>query len=348
MSMRRIVALVVAVIVLIGVGVGIGLILAPTPKPKTILVPVCKSDPAAIIAALPPHAIFDGQGNCYTTHGITLTKPVTINGGTYNDPLTTPTGLRPIFQVHDTTGVTIENVNVTGVNPGGYHRHMVAEEGYEILSSSHVSLVNDTTANTYGDGLTMLASQPLDDNPDSDIAVDGLTITNAGRQGVTFGEVWNSIFDHLTMNSASDVGYDFETDILGAGSKNVVIQNSIDQKGVDMQEALHGPLTFKEDTINGDFSIHYYQLGTSGQLISFVDGVLSVPANFFGTPPSGIYMVGGKLTFVDSQITRKSYPKNATGRAWIVIDGGQLTLQHTPVAPPLGSHDPSSTVTVVG
>ncbi len=53
---------------------------------KPITSPRCKANPAARIAALPAGATFTGTG-CYKTTGIRITKPITIDGGTYNDPV---------------------------------------------------------------------------------------------------------------------------------------------------------------------------------------------------------------------------------------------------------------------
>ena len=82
------------------------------------------TDPAAAIEALPVGGVFHGSG-CYITGGIVITKPVTIDGGTYNDPVDTYTGrgsVLPIIRVKDTSYVTIENVVLNGANTvGGFH-----------------------------------------------------------------------------------------------------------------------------------------------------------------------------------------------------------------------------------
>ena len=152
----------------------------------------CKADPAAAIAALPPGGVFNGSG-CYVTDGILVTKPVTINGGTYDDPVNENTGrstVLPIIRVKDTSDVIIENVGLNGANlDGGFHRGLVGQAGLDILSSSHVIIANVSTNNTFGDGMTLFANFGRDSAPVTDLFVNGLTVTKAGRQGITMGYV---------------------------------------------------------------------------------------------------------------------------------------------------------------
>src|SRR6202011_6071120 len=188
---------------------------APTTNASSAMFRSCKPDPAAAIAALPSGGVFNGSG-CYKTAGILITKPVTIDGGTFIDPVVTELthgydGIEPIIRIKDTSGVTVQNVTVTGLNSdGGYHRDLVGQEGIRVLSSANITLTNIITNNTFGDGL-ILGFQP--GRPRStNITVNGLVVNSAGRQGVTVAYATNSTLNDVTINSSADAGWDFESD----------------------------------------------------------------------------------------------------------------------------------------
>jgi len=130
--------------------------------------------------------VFHGSG-CYDTSGIDITRPVTIDGGTYYDGTSSrpPDGpVLPIIRIKDTTDVTIENVALQGANTdGGFHRHLVGAAGLDILSSSHVTITHVATIDTFGDGMTVFANFPTSKLPTTDLLVDGLDITQAGPRG---------------------------------------------------------------------------------------------------------------------------------------------------------------------
>ncbi len=92
--------------------------------------------------------------------------------------------MHPVIRIKDTTGVTIENVRLEGANAaGGYHHMLVGQAGFDLLSSSHVSIVNVSVSNTFGDGLTAWTNWGKSRAPTSELYVNGLTVTNAGRKG---------------------------------------------------------------------------------------------------------------------------------------------------------------------
>lgn len=306
----------------------------------------CHADPAAAIAALPAGATFYGSG-CYTTLGIELTKPITINGGTYNDPVTLGASapVHAVFTVSKTNNVTVENVTINGQNAGGdYHGSpMVGEEGIRVISSSGIRLTNITTNDTFGDGL-MLGFAPRQP-PNTNIAVNGYTITNAGRQGVTVDYVNGAQLDGVTVNSSADAGIDFESD--GSPSSGNVTFNyaNVHHGGVWLQEPLSGPVAFNQSNI----STHVVERGAaaaSGQSVTFTGGSLTINRMIHGTPPGGIWIDGpGSLSFTDVPIGRVPGAADATGLAWVVENGGHLILHRCPTTPPLGVADSASRVT---
>ncbi len=309
----------------------------------------CQADPAATIAALPAGSVFVGSG-CYITSGILISKPVTIDGGVYNDPVITNAGdgsVHPIIRIKDTTGVTIENTILTGANvSGGFHRHLVGQAGLDILSSSGVSITNVSVCNTFGDGLTAFANFPVNKNPTTGLRVNGLFITNAGREGITMAYIKDSFLNDVAINSSSDSGWDFESDLPGIGSGNVTVTNSRSTKGVRLIEALQGPITF--DNYNGQRHVTLLdEAAASGQPITFNGGSLLLPNTDNGMPPAGITVRGpGRLALNGVAVGRLPAVRPPKGPAWSVTEGGSLIIHSSLVASPLGTNDQTSSVTM--
>ena len=292
--------------------------------------------------------MFDGSG-CYLTTGITISQPITINGGVYNDPVNTNTGdetVHPIIRIKDTSQVTIENASLVGANPGGgFHRQMVRQAGLDILSSSGVSIVNVAVSDTFGDGMTVFTNYPVDKNPTSNLTVSGFSVTNAGRQGITMATVTDSVFNNVAINSATGDGWDFESDAPGIGSGNVTISNSRSVKGVRLIEALQGPISF--DNYQGQRHVSLLQeAAASGRPVTFNGGSLLLPNRNHGASLAGITVRGpGHLVLNSVDVGRLPASWAPTGLAWSVTGGGSLTLFRSLVAPPLGTSDQGSTVT---
>jgi hypothetical protein len=294
--------------------------------------------------------VFHGSG-CYVTTGILITKPVTIDGGTYNDPVDTSTGpgtVFPIIRVKNTTDVTIENVVLNGTNSiGGYHAKLVNEAGLDILSSSYVNILNVATNDTFGDGMTLFSQFGVDKAPVTDLYVNGLTVTKAGRQGITMGYVMDSILDNVNVVSTADTGWDFESDLAHIGSGNVTINNAHNQKGIHIIEALQGPITFNDCQCER----HVHMLddaAASGQLVTFNGGSYELDRDTdTGCNVSGIRIAGpGRMVFNDVDITRMPGEETPKGPAISVTDGGHLTLIDSPLPAPVGGPDATSTVTI--
>ncbi len=294
--------------------------------------------------------MFNGSG-CYVTSGIRITKPVTINGGSYDDPVDASTGkgsVLPIIRIKNTTDVTIENVVLNGANfRGGYHREMVGGAGLDILSSSYVKILNVATNNTFGDGMTLFSQFGVDKQPVTNLYVNGLTVTKAGRQGVTMGYAKDSVLDNVTIVSSVDTGWDFESDLPNIGSANVTINDANDRKQIYLIEALEGPITFNDCQCRG----HVHLLddaAASGQLVTFNGGSYQLDRDSdTGCNVAGIVIAGpGRMEFNDVDITRRSGEWAVKGPTISVTDGGHLTLVNSPLPAPVGGHDAQSTVTI--
>jgi hypothetical protein len=307
---------------------------------------LCKPDPAPTIAALPPGSTFHGIG-CYITGGILVTQPdITIDGGVYFNPITPPSeDAKPLIRIKDVTGVTVKNVTLDGANmAGGFHRHLVGEEGVEIVSSSDVTLTNIATNNTFGDGL-MFDYQPR--HPAStNVTVNGLTITKSGRQGITVGYVTNSTFTNVDIVSSADTGWDYESDIANVGSGNITV-NHASGKGVLMSGFLSGPITYNDPAISG-YVVLINSAAASGQQVVFNGGTILLRNTFHGRPPAGMWVRGpGNLSFMGVTIGRRPSERPLTDPAWSVTEGGHLTLFKSPVLGSQGTHDASSSVAIV-
>lgn len=309
----------------------------------------CKADPASAIAALPAGGVFNGSG-CYSVpNGILITRSVTIDGGTYDDPSTTaPTvghGVQPIIRIKDTANVTVENVKLVGANVGGYHATMVGEAGIDVLSSDHVTIANVTIMNTFGDGLTLFANFPRNKKPTTNLAVSNVTVTNSGREGITVADVSGGTFTNVNVVSSNFNSWDFESDLAGVGSGNVTVNSARTITGIRLIEALHGPITFNNCQCRRHVSL-LYAAAASGQPVTFNGGTILLPNSDDGTSPAGITVNGpGNLTFTGVTLGRLPSVRPGTFPAWSVTDGGHLTLLHSPAAGSRGSHDISSTVT---
>ena len=242
MNKKRAAALGVAG-VLVAAGVTIGVIAS---QPAS-----CSSDPAGQIAKLKAGQTFHGTG-CYDTAGILIaTSGVTIDGGTFDDTATTAP-LKPVIKIETATDVTVENVALTGTNTTGtYHGKLVGQSGIDVRSSTDVNLSNVTTDDTFGDGLTIY--KKAGDGISSDVTVDGYTITDAGRQGVT--PILNSgKFTNVDVVSAADSAVDIESDSKGVGPSNLTFTNLTAPGGINVVSPVGGYLTFLNTSLIGRFT----------------------------------------------------------------------------------------------
>jgi hypothetical protein len=310
----------------------------------------CRRDPSSAIAALPPGAVFDGNGACFTLrNGLEITTPdVTVENATFNDRLRgerSDGGVKPIVQIKDSAGVTLSNLVLNGRNfTGRFHANLVGQEGVQVLSSASVSLTNITTNYTFGDGLT-LGFQP--GHPAStNITVNGYTVNHAGRQGITLAYAVNSTLNDVTVNASADAGWDFESDLTGVGSGNLTINRPGGHKGFLFQGTLTGPITVNSPRFSGDVAV-VRSSAASGQPITFNSGTILVRNRFSGPIQAGITVDGpGDLAFNSVAIGRQPAVTPPTGPAWAALDGADITFARCLLTPPLGVKDGASTVTV--
>jgi len=318
---------------------------APSPGPNSFD-PTCTKSALPnlqdYLNSLPAGSVFQSSTTaCYLVpDGILLTKPITIIGGTFYDPLVErltnvrPYGaLHPIILIKNTSKVTLSGLSVLGANTnGGYHADLVGEAGVKIMSSSDLTLTGITAKNTFGDGLELVANFTDHINtPVTRLSVDGYTTINAGRQGITVAELTNSTLNNVTVISPGSTGFDFESDLPGQGSGNVTISNCVNDHGFNLTEFFTGPITIANCT-----GFHHVTLRTSANSapITFVGGTLSCRR---ADPQPCIDQTGGSLAFTGVNIARMAGVMKITQPVWSVDQAGALRFERSPIEAPFGT-----------
>jgi len=329
----------------------------PTPKTTTTTTTAPSPGPASFdptctksalpnlqdyINSLPAGSVFQSSTTaCYLVpDGILLSKPITIIGGTFYDPLVErltnvrPYGaLHPIIFIKNTSHVTLSGVSVLGANTnGGYHADLVGEAGVKIMSSSDLVLTGVSAKNTFGDGLELVADFTDHVNtPVNRLSVDGFTTIDAGRQGITVAELTNSTLNNLNVISPADSGIDFESDLPYQGSGNVAITNCVNEAGFNMVEYYTGPITVTNCT-----GFHHVTLRTDQKItpITFVGGTLTCKR---AVPQPCIDVTGGSLTFTGVTIARMPGVIKISTPVWSVERAGTLRFDRSPIETGFGT-----------
>ena len=249
-TIKRVVVVVGSVIlVLVAVGVIVGVAQASSSTVR----PHCRADPAPAIAALPAGGTFNGTGHCYHTSGIVVLEPnITIDGGTYHDAVAARP-IKPIIRAVDTSDFKVENVTLDGSNTnGGYHPNLVNQAGVDLRSVQGVTIENVSTDQTQGDGLTFgWDPEPHHGGPDTNVVVKGLTVTTAGRQGMTPADISNGTFSNIDIVSTADDGLDFESDVGSIGDGTLTFDD-VTTKTINIIETIHS-VTFTKTSTRGRF-----------------------------------------------------------------------------------------------
>ena len=291
---------------------------------------------------------------CYLVpDGIVLSQPISIVGGTFYDPTAVShtahrldgriynVGLEPIILIQDTSDVSLSSVTVLGVNTlGTYHSLLVGQAGVKIESSTGVTLTGVTARNTFGDGLELMAD--LSDRigtPVSGLTVNGFTTIDAGRQGVTVGEVENSTLNDVDIVTPADSGFDFETDTPGLGSGYLTISNCQNDKNFNLIETFNGPVTVTDCT--GFQEVRLWSPNSSSP-ITFQGGSMTCKRS---SPQPCVSQTGGVMTFDGVTIGRLAGTGTVRTPAWGVDTDGTLDFINSPIPDPFGTATPGSTVT---
>jgi outer membrane biosynthesis protein TonB len=307
------------------------------PPPLSSIAADCSSDVSAsltaYLAALPDGSAFTSPtGACYQVdNGIVISHSLTIDGGTFKDMNDTGTGrhqnYRPIIALREADNVTLENLTVEGANTThGFKAPRVGQAGVKIFSSSHVNITNVTATDTFGDGLEMVADfgrnwslgGPLG-TPDSDITVNGFSSLRSGRVGLTPAEVVDSTFSNIYLYQSATRSIDFESDIKGQGSGNDVFNNVVASHGINMVEALKGPITFDHTANNGRF----YLTEAQNQNVTYENGSFECNRH---APGSCVNVKVGALNVINTTLGYRPGTEHITEVGYHAYPGAQVNV----------------------
>ncbi|HVC71042.1 MAG TPA: hypothetical protein VNC61_12375 [Acidimicrobiales bacterium] len=191
---------------------------------------------------LPPHADVEiPPGACYQVdEGLFLKFPtdLTINGGTYENLSAAPvtsggSGTQrgnPVFNVLGGSDLTLENMTISGANPGGYNAKMAFAAGIVLQGTQHATIENIDINHTYGDGITLNPLRnaanhkgPVIVAATADATIDNVVITGPGRMGIAFVSVDGAAVSSVTIDDVGLDTFDVEADQADEGSRNVTI-----------------------------------------------------------------------------------------------------------------------------
>jgi hypothetical protein len=144
-------------------------------------------------------------------------------------------------------------VTLDGSNrKGGYHPKLVNQAGIDLRSVQGVTIDNVSTDQTQGDRLTFgWDSEPQHGGPDTNVVVDGLTVTAAGRQGITPADISKGTFSNIDIVSTADDGLDFESDVASIGDGALTFDD-VTTKTINIIETVHS-VTFTNTSTRGRF-----------------------------------------------------------------------------------------------
>jgi hypothetical protein len=176
-------------------------------------------------------------GACYLVdEGVKIIAAhgLTIDGGTWRDdsdpPIDTSRAGQSVLWFAGGSDVTVENLTIEGVNPGGgFHVNGAFQAG--IRSDGVVGLNVDhvTVAGTFGDGLELTPLRGEHDTsgeiirPTENVNADGLAVFGVGRNGVTLASVTNATLTDVHFFNIGLDDFDAESDQQNEGATHVTI-----------------------------------------------------------------------------------------------------------------------------
>lgn len=226
----------------------------PSLAPPTSIASDCTTDVSAPLRAwfrslAAGATVVMRPGACYLVNGgIKLKDPdgLTVYGGQFHSAVVprdengqpaSDKG-RPVFTVIGGSHVTLESMQISGVNPGGYHPRLAFAGGIEFEGTSNALVEGVTISHTYGDGITLAPLRGGADNksgtilaPSTDITIDGVTVNGAGRQGVTFASISGAQVRDVILENIGLNTFDMEADQSNEGASNVVIDGCLASGG---------------------------------------------------------------------------------------------------------------------
>jgi hypothetical protein len=221
----------------------------PVPlTPPTSIADDCSTDVSSSLGPwlrnLPPNSTVEPPpGACYQVdEGLGLKFPMglTIDGGTYENHSTAPSGSNgggtqrgdPVFNVLGGSGLTLENMTIEGVNPGGYLAKMAFAGGIELQGTQNATMSGIHITDTYGDGITLDPLRNGSDHKGSGIVastnnatISNVDMTGTGRMGISFVSANGVSVNAVTVSNVGLDTFDVEADQGNEGSQNVTIND---------------------------------------------------------------------------------------------------------------------------
>jgi hypothetical protein len=176
-------------------------------------------------------------GACYLINeGIKLSGAagLTISGGMWKDAAVAqsgaaPSALNPVIWLVGGTDIALENMTITGVNPGGYTPAGAFVAGIRSDGVVGLDISGVSVNNVYGDGIELAPLRAANDlsstilNATKDVTINDVNIVGAGRQGITLASVNGAQISSVRLAHIGLDVFDLEADQWDEGARNVTI-----------------------------------------------------------------------------------------------------------------------------
>jgi hypothetical protein len=200
---------------------------------------------AAFLASVPDGSTIElaagGRYRMEQTWVIAGRRDLTIVGNGATVVATTQGDLmRASVRIADSTGITIRDLVVKGANPLAgakdrtYRPEWGGQHGFDVNSSTGVSLIGVSVSDVYGD-FVYLGQRDGGAHTDG-VLIQGSTFARSGRQGITFTAARNVTVETSSISEPKRSLFDFEPG-RGAGM-------SVDHVTIRNNRVARGPLLF--------------------------------------------------------------------------------------------------------
>jgi len=169
---------------------------------------------------------------------------LTVYGGSYRSTLvpaeqTTSSKGQAVITLLGGSGVTLEEMQISGANPGGYHPRLAFGAGIDVEGTSNATIRSVTISNTFGDGITLSPLRGGENHnngtivaPATAVTIRDVTIDGVGRQGLTFASVAGAQVSDVILKDPGLNTFDVEADQWNEGTTNVTIDGCLASGGV--------------------------------------------------------------------------------------------------------------------
>lgn len=176
-------------------------------------------------------------GACYLVNeGVTLdgAQGLTISGGMWKDTSQPQSGapasqMNPIFWLVGGSGLTLESLSISGVNPGGYDSSGAFAAGIRSDGVIGLNVNNVVVDDVYGDGIELGPLRAAGDisnvivNPSENVTITSVSIDGSGRQGMTLASVTDATISSVSLKHIGLDVFDLEADQWDEGALDVII-----------------------------------------------------------------------------------------------------------------------------